>query len=31
MITPPGGLRPARVSVLIDFLIKRLAAAPWAK
>jgi DNA-binding transcriptional LysR family regulator len=31
MVTPPGGLRPARVDVLISFLVKRLAAAPWAK
>jgi DNA-binding transcriptional LysR family regulator len=31
MVTPPGGLRPARVGVLIDFLVKRLATAPWAK
>ena len=31
MVTPPGGLRPARVGVLIDFLVKRLAAEPWAK
>jgi DNA-binding transcriptional LysR family regulator len=31
MVMPPGGLRPARVGVLIDFLVRRLAAAPWAK
>jgi DNA-binding transcriptional LysR family regulator len=31
LVTPPGRLRPVRVGVLINFLVERLATAPWAK
>jgi DNA-binding transcriptional LysR family regulator len=30
IVTPPGGPRPARVAAVIEFLARRLAAAPWA-
>ena len=30
VVTPPGTFRPARVKVVIDFIARRLATAPWA-
>ena len=30
LVSPPGRLRPTRVQVLSDFLVQRLASAPWA-
>lgn len=30
IVTPPGGPRPARVATVIEFLARRLSAAPWA-
>ena len=30
IVTPPGRLRPVRVSAVIDFLAQRLSATPWA-
>lgn len=30
VVTPPGALRPPRVTALIDFLVRRLSNAPWA-
>ncbi len=30
IVTPPGGLRPPRVTAVIEFLAGRLARAPWA-